>query len=83
MIKVKEILSPSSSYKAIIFCNDEGIYQVEVHKFTHEIVEGFGEVCDPFWERVSYMKTFAGTLKEAQKLAVENLITYSGEIIGK
>ena len=75
----EEIFSESRTFKATIERIDGGNHEITVFKFTHEFVPGHGEVCALFWERVSPMKTLAGTLSEAKSVAVEELLTLSGE----
>ena len=83
MVMVKEIFSPSRTFKAVIERLDDGNHEVSVFKFTHEVVPGYGEVCAPFWESVSRMKTLAGTLPEAERIAAEELVSLSGEEIAQ
>ena len=79
----EEIFSTSRNFKATIERLDSGNHEVTVYKFTHEIVPGYGEVCEPFWEKVSPMRILAGTISEAKSVAIEELASISGEVISE
>ena len=78
---VEEIFSTNRSYKATIVRLEDGNHEVTVYKFTEEIVPEYGDVCEPFWERVSLMRMLVGTISEARLVAIEELSSISGEII--
>ena len=69
---IKEIISPSGKHKAIIRKRDDGNFEVEYFKFTHEIVPGYGEVCEPFWEPIAG-KSLVDSLYNAEKVAIDEL----------
>jgi len=69
---IKEIISPSGQHKALISKRDDGNFEVEYFKFTHEIVPGYVEVCEPFWEPI-WGKSLVDSLSGAEKVAIEEL----------
>jgi len=68
---IKEIISPSGLHKAIIRKREDGNFQVEYFKFTHEIIDGV-EVCEPFWEPI-WGSSLVDSLSNAEKVAIEEL----------
>jgi hypothetical protein len=81
---IKEIIGPDGKYKAIIELRKDRTYEINILKFTHEIVPGYGEVCDPFWEPVSdTTKSIVDTLSNAEKIAKEKIEEISGNKLSK
>ena len=68
---IKEIISPGRLHKAIISKREDGKFQVEYFKFTHEIIDGV-EVCEPFWEPIR-RNSIVDSLSDAEKVAIEEL----------
>jgi hypothetical protein len=48
-----DLFSLNNQYKVSISTGMDGNLRVSTSKWTHEIVPGVGEVCDPYWEVVS------------------------------
>ena len=78
---MKEIFTPSREYKANIILRNDGNYQIKIYKWTHEIVPGVGEVCEPFWSEVRHELRLTDTEDSAQNIAHEELRNVSGENI--
>jgi hypothetical protein len=67
-----EIISPNHQYMAVIEHRENSLYLVEVFKWTREYVEGYGEVCDPYWTPVAG-PMWTDTLAQANLLALQEL----------
>jgi hypothetical protein len=80
---IREIMSPSGKYKAMIKLRDDKTYEIEFYKLTQEIVEPYGSVCGSFWETMHKPKTLVDTLPNAEKIAIEELAVASGESVSK
>lgn len=71
---IKEIISSNGKYKATIKLRSDETYEIDILQFNHEIVAGYGEVCEPFWEPVPNMTTsIVDTLSNAEKIGVEKI----------
>jgi hypothetical protein len=72
-----ELFSDDCWFRVSVRRHSSGSLQLNTYKWTHEIVEGHGEVCDPFWELIS-RPTFTDTPERAKSLAAEELQNWSG-----
>jgi len=53
------------------------LLNVTTYKWTHEVIPGYGEVCDPFWESVSG-PSITDNLETAIKLVKEEFQRLTG-----
>jgi hypothetical protein len=77
---MKEILnlySINNSYRVSITEETDGNLRVTTSKWTHEIVPGYGEVCDPFWEDISG-PSITDTLETAKTIAEDEFRRLTG-----
>ena len=72
-------LSPSGNYRSVIDKENDDTYKIYIEKYTQEIVPGYGEVCEPFWNNISKSVMITENLQQANDLAVEELRNLSGE----
>jgi hypothetical protein len=75
---LKESITPSGEFKAVISQRDDGMIEVTTYKWTHEFAPDYGEVCDPFWEKLNG-PSFVDTLETGFAVATEQLRNCSGE----
>ena len=65
---MKELLSADGQRRAVIAQRQDGLFEVEIQVWHHEIVPGRGEVMDPFWLPFS-RPSITNSLIAAEKLA--------------
>lgn len=53
MKEILDLYSINNCFRVSITEGIGGNLRVTTWKWTHEIVPGYGEVCDPFWEDIS------------------------------
>ena len=70
---VEELSGKNSAFKAMIHRRDDGLLQITVWKWTHEVVPGYGEVCEPFWENITDGLSVTDTVESARDIAREEL----------
>ena len=71
METVKEFFSPSKKFKAEIFKRDDGLFHIDVFIWDEE------------WETWLFHSqgfSLTNTISNAEKIAIENLRNYSGEL---
>jgi len=73
-----ELFSLNNLYMVSIGTGNDGNFRVTTHQWTHEIVPGYGEVCDPFWEPI-YGPSITDTLETAESIAMEEFKRLTGE----
>jgi hypothetical protein len=77
----KEILTLYSNddlYMVSIESRGDETLSVTTYKWTHEIVPGYGEVCDPFWEPISG-PSITDNIETSKKLAEEEFQRLTGQ----
>ncbi|MEK3720576.1 hypothetical protein [Paenibacillus sp. FSL H8-0034] len=79
-IIIKEIVTPSSKYKAEVVMRKEGLFEVLTYKWYEEYVEPYGLIADG-WEAATKMKILVDTELKATQLVIEELQCLSGEIL--
>lgn len=70
---VRELYSPSKQYKVEIIKRKGGLYTTEVYRWMEDC--GY-----EFWSSMSQGVSLIDSKKHAQKMALEQLKMYSGEI---
>jgi hypothetical protein len=77
---IKEIITPSSKYKAEVVQRHDGLFEVMTYKWYEDYVEPYGLIADG-WEIATKRKILVDTELNATKLAIEELTNLSGEKI--
>jgi hypothetical protein len=78
---MREILNPYSMdncYRVSITKGMDGNLRVTTSKWTHEIVPGYGEVCDPFLEDIG-VPSITDTLDTATAIAEDEFYRLTGD----
>lgn len=70
---VREYFSPSKLYKVEIIKRKDGLYTIEVYRWMEDC--GY-----EFWSSMSQGVSLIDSKEHAQKMALEQLKMYSGEI---
>jgi hypothetical protein len=70
---VREFYSKDGWHKVEILERTDGLFEVRAFAWQHEVVPGYGEVCDPYWSDISTGKTLTDTPERAQQIALEEL----------
>ena len=77
---IEEFYSPDNLYKAEIREHGDGLLEIIIYKWTHENVPEQGEVCPPFWKRVSGGPSLTDSPVTARSQAKEDLQRFSGTV---
>ena len=70
---VEELSGENPDFKAMIHSREDGLLQITVWKWTHEVVPSYGEVCEPFLENITDGLSVTDTVDSARDLAREAL----------
>jgi len=77
MKKNLDLYSINNRFMVSISTGSDGNLRVTTYKWTHEIVPGYGEVCDPFWEQVC-RSSITDTLEKAITIAEDEFKRLTG-----
>ncbi len=69
---VKTMRTECGQFEAEIERRAENVFAIKLFKWTEEWVEGYGKVAE-FWEPITRRAVFTDTLKNAERLAAEEL----------
>ena len=66
-------------HKVEIVRRSDRLLEVKPASWQHELVEGYGEVCEPYWSPVQTSPVMlCDTMERAQEMALEELRLLSG-----
>jgi len=74
----RELYSKDGWHKVGILKRADGLFEVRTFAWRHEVVPGYGEVCDPYWSEISTTKIITDTPERAEQIALEELQCVSG-----
>lgn len=69
---VQTLTSPDGRHRALVVRHVDGVFRVEVERWTEEWVPGYGKLGE-FWSQITRSATFADTANRAAELAGDEL----------